>query len=134
MAEADTTRDAPHLATVQRYLDCLHRGDTAGLIALFAPEGYVVSPFLGTMPARTFFPKLAQSSSGSVITPLGLYAGVEPHRAAAHFRYDWTLRDGKVVTFNCVDLFAFDAAGSIQSMTIVYDTHPIRADVGDKYA
>jgi ketosteroid isomerase-like protein len=134
MAEAEIAPNARHLVTVRRYLDCLHRGDTAGLIALFAPDGNVVSPFLGTMPAREFFPKLAQSSSGSVITLLGLYAGAEPDRAAAHFRYDWTLRDGKVATFNCVDLFSFEAAGSIQSMTIVYDTHPIRADVGDKYA
>jgi len=124
-----------NLDTLRTYLRRLRDGDTEGLIALFATDGFVVSPFLGTMRARPFFEKLAQSSRGSVITLLGLYPGDDPHRAAAHFRYDWTLRDGKVVTFDCVDLFAFDpATGRIASLTIVYDTHPIREDVGDKYA
>lgn len=124
------------LTTVRRYLDCLHASDTEGLIALFAPEGYVVSPFLGTMKARPFFTKLAQSSTQSVITPIDLFESVTDgaQRVAAYFRYDWTLKDGKVVTFTCVDVFEFDTDARITTMTIVYDTHPIREMVGDKYA
>jgi hypothetical protein len=54
---------------------------------------------------------------------------------AAYFRYDWTLKDGKVVTFTCVDVFEFqDGSERIASMSIVYDTHPLREEVGDKYA
>ena len=126
------------LASLRRYLDCLQRGDIEGLIALFAPEGFVVSPFLGTMRARPFFEKLAQSSTRSVITPIELFAGSRDEscsRAAAYFRYDWTLKGGQMVTFDCVDVFEFEqASGLFGSMTILYDTHPIREQVGDKYA
>jgi hypothetical protein len=34
---------------------------------------------------------------------------------------------------SCVDLFDFDEQGLIETMTIVYDTAPIREAVGDKY-
>ncbi len=129
----------PQLDTIRRYLKCLHATDVPGLVDCFAPEGIVKSPFLGTMKARDFFPKLAGASSQSVITPIDLFESVEAggavHRVAAYFRYDWTLKDGKVVTFTCVDVFEFQAsADRIDSMTIVYDTHPLREEVGDKYA
>ncbi len=131
--------NSPQLDTIRSYLKALNSSDTAALIATFEPEGMVISPFLGNMVARDFFPKLAQASSLSVITPIDLFASVEPAtqgtRVAAYFRYDWTLKDGKVVTFTCVDVFDF-ALGSdrIAKMTIIYDTHPLREEVGDKYA
>ncbi|MES2950899.1 MAG: nuclear transport factor 2 family protein [Pseudomonadota bacterium] len=131
--------NSPQLDTIRSYLKALNASDTAALIATFEPEGLVISPFLGNMVARDFFPKLAQASSLSVITPIDLFASVEPAtqgtRVAAYFRYDWTLKDGKVVTFTCVDVFDF-APGSdrIAKMTIIYDTHPLREEVGDKYA
>lgn len=130
---------SPQLATVKTYLARLQAGDTAGLIACFESEGQVHSPFLGTMRAREFFQKLAQASAASVITPIDLLVSAEPAadavRVAAYFRYDWTLADGRIVHFTCVDVFRF-AAGSaqIQDMHIVYDTHPLREQVGDKYA
>lgn len=127
------------LDTVRTYLRHLHAGDTAGLIATFEDDGVVHSPFLGTMQARDFFPKLAQASRQSVITLIDLFASVQPVdqivRVAAYFRYDWTLSDGSVVDFTCVDVFGFRPSGDrIESMHIVYDTHPLRERVGDKYA
>lgn len=128
------------LETVRTYLKCLHAGDTAGLVAVFDNEGVVHSPFLGTMRARDFFARLAQASSGSVITVIDLFvsaepAGTEGTRVAAYFRYDWTLSDGSVVDFTCVDVFTFRPGSTrIQDMRIVYDTHPLREQVGDKYA
>ena len=113
---------------------------TDGLIACFEDDGVVHSPFLGTMRASDFFKKLAQASSGSVITVLDLFASAQPSqdgsvRVAAYFRYDWTLNDGREVTFTCVDVFTFDAGSTrIRDMNIVYDTHPLREEVGDKYA
>ncbi|MBL0917790.1 MAG: nuclear transport factor 2 family protein [Hydrogenophaga sp.] len=129
----------PQIDTVRRYLKALHASDTAGLVASFEADGMVHSPFLGDMLARDFFPKLSQASSNSVITPIDLFASVEPAnggtRVAAYFRYDWTLKDGKVVTFTCVDVFGFRAGSDrIADMNIVYDTHPLREEVGDKYA
>lgn len=131
--------NSPQLDTIRSYLKALNASDTAALIATFEPEGMVISPFLGNMGARDFFPKLAQASSLSVITPIDLFASVEPAtqgtRVAAYFRYDWTLKDGKVVTFTCVDVFDFaPASDRIAKMTIIYDTHPLREEVGDKYA
>ena len=125
--------------TVRAYLRHLHAGDTAGLISTFEDDGVVHSPFLGSMGARDFFAKLAQASSGSVITLIDLFASVQPAtdivRVAAYFRYDWTLNDGRVVDFTCVDVFSFrPGSARIQDMHIVYDTHPLRERVGDKYA
>jgi hypothetical protein len=129
----------PQIATIRQYLACLHASDTQGLVATFEDDGFVVSPFLGTMKAGPFFAKLREASARSVITPIDLFASVEPasqvQRVAAYFRYDWTLKDGKVVTFTCVDVFEFrPGSDRIASMTIVYDTHPLREEVGDKYA
>lgn len=127
------------LDTVRSYLQYLHAGDTAGLISTFESDGVVHSPFLGTMKARDFFPRLAQASRQSVITLIDLFASVQPVdaavRVAAYFRYDWTLSDGRLVDFTCVDVFGFRPdSDRIDSMHIVYDTHPLRERVGDKYA
>ncbi|MEP6720023.1 MAG: nuclear transport factor 2 family protein [Variovorax sp.] len=127
------------LDTVRNYLRYLHASDTAGLVSTFEDDGVVHSPFLGSMKARDFFPKLAQASRQSVITLLDLFASVQPVegtvRVAAYFRYDWTLSDGRLVDFTCVDVFGFrPGSDRIDSMHIVYDTHPLRERVGDKYA
>jgi len=127
------------LDTVRSYLQYLHASDTAGLISTFENNGVVHSPFLGTMKARDFFPRLAQASRQSVITLIDLFASVQPVdatvRVAAYFRYDWTLSDGRLVDFTCVDVFGFRPdSDRIDSMHIVYDTHPLREGVGDKYA
>lgn len=131
--------NSPQLDTIRAYLRCLHESDTAGLVAQFEPDGMVNSPFLGEMKACDFFPKLAQASSQSVITLIDLFASAQPEtdstRVAAYFRYDWTLKDGRVVDFVCVDVFGFRAGSDrIATMHIVYDTHPLREQVGDKYA
>lgn len=128
------------LDTVRTYLRHLHASDTAGLISTFEDDGVVHSPFLGMMKAQEFFPKLAQASQQSVITLIDLFSSVHPAegtvRVAAYFRYDWTLSDGRLIDFTCVDVFGFRAKGSkrIDSMHILYDTHPLREKIGDKYA
>ncbi|MNT71940.1 hypothetical protein D3C72_2104960 [compost metagenome] len=91
------------------------------------------------MGANDFFNKLAQASSGSVITLIDLFESVQPVtdvvRVAAYFRYDWTLSDGRLVDFTCVDVFSFRRDSvRISEMHIIYDTHPLRERVGDKYA
>jgi ketosteroid isomerase-like protein len=129
----------PQLDTVRTYLRHLHASDTAALISTFEEDGLVHSPFLGTMKAPDFFRKLAQASSQSVITLIDLFSSVQAEadtvRVAAYFRYDWTLNDGRLVSFTCVDVFGFrHNSDRINSMHIVYDTHPLRQEVGDKYA
>jgi ketosteroid isomerase-like protein len=122
-------------AQVRHYLEALERGDTDTLCALFSPDARIHSPFLGWMQPRPFFEKVVGSSGQSRITPLDICASVTGlPRMTVQFVYDWGLKDGSAVSFECVDVFDFDADGLIEKMVILYDTHPIRATVGDKYA
>jgi ketosteroid isomerase-like protein len=121
---------------VREYLVALEAGDVERLVALFAPDGCVVSPFLGRVAARTFFPKVAEASTGARLAVHDVLASVEGNpRAAAYFRYDWWLKDGSLVSFDCADVFDFDPeTGAIRSLIILYDTHPLRESVGSQYA
>ena len=44
---------------VRRYLTALEAGDANKAAALFVPNGWVQSPFLGRLPVRDFFAKVA---------------------------------------------------------------------------
>lgn len=121
-------------AHVRRYFERLSASDIAGIIALFEEDAHVVSPFLGKMRAADFFEKLGKASNASKLTVFDVLLGENGNSAAAHFEYDWTLRSGGQVVFQGVDYFTFSAGGLFSSMSIFYDTHPVRGDVGDKYA
>ena len=62
-------------------------------------------------------------------------AAAEGHlRAVAYYLYDWTLKDGSHVAFDCADVFNFDReSGHIESIVLVYDTQPVRGVVEKKY-
>lgn len=120
---------------VRTYLKELEQGDVAAICALFAPDAQIFSPFLGWMQAAPFFAKVSEASGASTITPIDICVSTTgARRATGYFIYDWVLKDGSAVRFACVDVFEFDASGLIERMIIVYDTHPIRSTVGDKYA
>lgn len=53
--------------SVREYLLALEAGDGAGIVSLFEADGWVHSPFLGHKTASEFFPKVAESSSGTKI-------------------------------------------------------------------
>jgi hypothetical protein len=123
-----------HAATVARYLALLEAGDVAGMAALFSDRGQVFSPFLGWMSPRPFFTEVVGASGQSRIETLDILVSAQgAPRAIGYFVYHWQLKDGSLVDFNCADVFDFDAEGRIERMTIVYDTHPVRAQVGNKY-
>jgi len=120
---------------IQLYLKALERGDAVAIAALFAKDARIFSPFLGWMPVEPFFAKVIEVSGASTITLIDIgVSTIGAPRAMGYFIYDWVLADGSAVRFECVDVFEFDADGLIKCMTIVYDTHPIRSTVGDKYA
>ena len=130
-----TVADAGHVAVIERYLDRLEASDVEGIVALFTEDAQVVSPFLGRMSPRPFFEKVREASGQSRIEVLDILLSARgAPRAMEYFVYHWQLRDGTEVRFDCVDVFDFNEQGRIQRMTIVYDTHPVRALVGDKYA
>ena len=120
---------------VRKYLQALEAGDAGKAAALFVPDGWVESPFLGRLPVRDFFARVAQASSAAKLQVYDVLVSAEGHlRAVAYYRYDWSLKDGTRVAFDCSDIFNFDLdTGHIASIVLVYDTHPVRGVVEKRY-
>ncbi|HEX3846126.1 MAG TPA: nuclear transport factor 2 family protein [Steroidobacteraceae bacterium] len=120
---------------VRKYLQALEAGDADRAAALFTPDGWVRSPFLGDLPVRSYVNEVHSASMSSVLTVHDVLVSAEGHmRAVAYYLYDWRLKDGSRVSFECADVFNFDpATGHIASVVLVYDTHLVRDVVENKY-
>jgi ketosteroid isomerase-like protein len=120
---------------VRKYLAALEAGDVDKAASLFIPDGWVQSPFLGRLPVRDFLTKVVRASSGARLTVYDVLVSAEGHlRAVAYYLYNWSLKDGSNVSFDCADVFNFDPnSGRIESIVLVYDTHPVRDVVENKY-
>jgi len=120
---------------VRKYLKALEAGDAERAGALFVPQGWVESPFLGRLPVRDYVTKVAAASGRSELTVHDVLVSAEGHmRAVAYYLYDWRLKDGSRVSFECADVFNFDLdTGRIGSIVLVYDTHLVRDVVQNKY-
>jgi predicted SnoaL-like aldol condensation-catalyzing enzyme len=120
---------------VHKYLSALEAGDAEKAAALFVHDGWVQSPFLGRLPVRDYVTKVASASSRAKLTVYDVLVSAEGHlRAVAYYQYDWSLKDGSHVAFDCADVFNFDPnTGRIESIVLVYDTDPVRDVVEDKY-
>ena len=120
---------------VRKYLLALEAGDAEKAAALFVRHGWVQSPFLGRLPVRDFVHKVTSASKASKLTVYDVLVSAEGHlRAVAYYLYDWTLKDGSHVAFDCTDVFNFDReTGKIESIVLVYDTQPVRGVVQRKY-
>lgn len=120
---------------VRKYLAALEASDVDKAAALFTPNGWVQSPFLGRIPVRNYIAKVAAASSASKLTVHDVLVSAEGHmRAVAYYLYDWQLKDGSKVAFECADVFNFDPeTGRIASVVLVYDSHLVRDVVENKY-
>jgi hypothetical protein len=120
---------------VRKYLQALEAGDADKAAALFTPDGWVQSPFLGRVPVRDYIRKVTEASLASVLTVHDVLVSAEGHmRAVGFYLYDWRLKDGSSVSFECADVFNFDPnTGHIASVVLVYDTHLVRDTVENKY-
>ena len=120
---------------VRKYLQALEASDADKAAALFTPNGWVQSPFLGRIPVRNYIAKVAAASSVSKLTVHDVLVSAEGHmRAVAYYLYDWQLKDGSKVAFECADVFNFDPeTGRIASVVLVYDTHLVRDVVENRY-
>lgn len=106
-----------------RYFAALESGDYQAMIALFEDGAKVHSPLYGQMAALVFYRDLFADTVASKITPLNvLISQSNPQVGAAHFRYDWTMKNGEVTHFECVDVIALGASGKIKELKIIYDT------------
>jgi ketosteroid isomerase-like protein len=120
---------------VRKYLKALEAGDVERAAALFTTDGWVQSPFLGRIPVRDYIGKVVDASGRSELTVHDVLVSAEGHmRAVAYYLYDWRLKDGTRVSFECADVFNFDLdTGRIASIVLVYDTHLVRDVVHNKY-
>ncbi|MGR3499394.1 MAG: nuclear transport factor 2 family protein [Limimaricola soesokkakensis] len=113
-----------------RYLDALNTGDLESVRALFVPGAEIVSPLYGVRPAHDFYAELFADTARSETTLLNVFdSSADGRSVALHFRYVWTLASGKVVEFECVDVFELaEDRQRFTKMTIIYDTAPLRSD------
>ena len=120
---------------VRKYLQALEASDADKAAALFTPNGWVQSPFLGRIPVRDYIAKVAAASRASELTVHDVLVSAEGHmRAVAYYLYNWRLKDGSKVAFECADVFNFDPeTGRIASVVLVYDTHLVRDVVENRY-
>ena len=126
---------SPYVNVLQTYMQALGNSDYDTIKSLFAPNGKVLSPFLGEMDAGLFFDRLAEASTENTITPIDIFlSATDRNHATCYFQYDWTVRDGTVISFKVMDLFIFaQDSDKIEYLNLIYDTHPIRITAGNKY-
>lgn len=120
---------------ISEYLAAFEAGDVDRIFALFEPDGWVLSPLLGRLSARDFFPKVMSVSSNIRLTVHDILVSSKGRsRAVVYFEFEWVLKDGSEVLFECTNVFSYNPeSGKLVSMIILYDTFPIREVVGDKY-
>ena len=84
----------------------------------------------GVIDAAAFYRDLFADTTRSATTPINTFLpSGNQGSVALHFRYRWTLKSGKLVEFECVDVFELSAdRQQFTKLTIIYDTAPIRDD------
>jgi hypothetical protein len=109
-------------AVARRYVQLLEQGNIALVIQLFTINGIVQSPIYGTQRADDFYRQLAKDTYRSELSIKNIFEEETQPKLALYFEYVWTLRSGKVVRFDVVDILEFDEENNIQKLTIIYDT------------
>lgn len=117
----------------RQYLDALDEGSLEKVLSLFDPNAVVVSPLYGEMPASTFYKNLFADTNRSETKLLNIFESISGDSSVAlYFHYIWTLKSGKIVEFDCVDVFEITPdRKKITKLKIIYDTVPIRADFNE---
>jgi hypothetical protein len=114
----------------QQYLDALNESSLEKVLSLFDPKAVVVSPLYGEMPATTFYSALFADTNRSETKLLNIFESISGVSSVAlHFYYIWTLKSGKIVEFDCIDIFQITPdKNKFTKLKIIYDTAPIRDD------
>ena len=114
----------------KQYLDALNESSLEKVLSLFDPDAVVVSPLYGEMPATTFYKALFADTNRSETKLLNIFESISGVSSLAlHFHYIWTLKSGKIVEFDCIDVFQITPdKKKFTKLKIIYDTEPIRAD------
>ena len=112
-----------------QYLEYLESNNREALLKLFSADAIVHSPIYGSKPAEEFYETLGQDTSNSKLTFINSFENSATHSFALYFNYEWTLKNGKVVPFDVVDIIQCNAEGKINDLKIIYDTHLTRKEV-----
>ena len=113
---------------IQEYLSALEKSDVNKIFQLFKEDAIVVSPLYGEIKASHFYPELFEDTLASKITLKDIYySSSVKNRIAAHFVYDWKMRNESDVEFECMDVFELDKhSEKIEKLTIIYDSRQTR--------
>ncbi|WP_394751117.1 nuclear transport factor 2 family protein [Spongiimicrobium salis] len=106
----------------EAYIALLEKGDIAGVIGLFHPNGMVDSPLYGIKEAEDFYRELSNDTSNSELSVKGIFEESDTGELALYFTYKWTLKSKEIVEFNVVDIIEFDDQNKIMTLKIIYDT------------
>lgn len=112
------------------YLNALNKGDLDLVLSLFTSDAVVDSPLYGQMSAQKFYAKLFSDTNNSKTMLINILTSDNDNPSIAlHFNYIWTLKSGKIVEFECVDVFELSLKkNKFSKLTIIYDTHHLRDD------
>jgi hypothetical protein len=85
---------------------------------------------------QLFYQDLFAETNRSDTKLLNIFYSISENTSVAlHFNYIWTLKSGKVVEFECVDVFKITAdSKQFTKLTIIYDTAAIRTDFYESQA
>ena len=113
---------------IRAYLRGLEIGKCKEILELFTNNATVSSPLYGEIAANVFYSELFEDTSDSKIELHDIFVKVsDSNKYAAHFHYDWKLKNGERVSFRCIDIFEFDEDTSkIKHLLIIYDSKTTR--------
>jgi SnoaL-like domain len=118
------------------YLTAMESGDLEALLANVADDATATSPISGKQPVRDFYSYVMRVTSDRAMELRTIFIGTsDPTRAAIHIVYTLTVGSGKPVTIEGVDVFELTGDGiKFASVTIIYDTAPVRSDFDRSYS
>lgn len=109
---------------IREYLAGLEEGNYSKLLNLFSEDATIHSPLSGSTKASKFYRDLLNDTKKSEIELINIFTKKKDEKiGAGHFIYNWVLKDGTEVSFECVDIFQFSENGKIEELKIIYDTY-----------
>jgi len=113
---------------VKSYFQFLTNKKVEELIKLFAPDGIVSSPLYGKVAALSFYHQLFEDTKELRVMIKNLFFSRDnPRIVAAHFLFDWTLKNGlSLEAVECVNIFEFSQSDLISLLRIIYDSSKTR--------
>lgn len=106
----------------KKYIEYLSIGDTEKIVSLFAENGRVSSPIYGENDASKFYKTLSDDTINSELNLKGIFEESGTEKLALYFEYKWTVKSGRIVAFDVVDILEFDNRNKISKLMIIYDT------------